>query len=397
LGLRRLLPITLKDEMSRLRTHKHRRQVAPRRCRTLAALAACSLAALLNSAPAALGAGDPVASGTFRLQYSDAFKNHLRHSHVSIKGSSFAVRGGSIDPTTGAGSLTLKGKLTFKHGHEKVVFRNLEAKLGPGGVLKSDRTKLFGLSGGSVTRNGFGAEISGVEARFLKSAAKKLRKNLEVRSLRQRSAGTLSVSEQPQTVEIITGTATLTPELGPGSIASKLAAHCIDSNTGVSVIAPGVQPGGPGTTFTFPVTFGTISPSGTAGLIQQVGGIQLANGGAGLPSGCPASSTVTIQLSDLGVDLEQKVVYAHVAINGPGSPFGNLDTGVSFPIDVSETLINADPAGLAVAANGTVIQLNYAAAYMLNQFFPQPAPADPSLEFSIGDVFGTAGLTVQVR
>lgn len=380
-----------------LRTHNLRREAAQPRCRTLAALVACSLVALLVAAPAALGAGDPVASGTFRLQYSDAFKNHLRHSHVSIKGSSFAVRGGSIDPITGAGSLTLKGKLTFKHRHEKVVFRNLEAKLGSGGVLKSDRTKLFGLSGGSVTRDGFGAEISGVEARFLKSAAKKLRKNLEVHSLRQRSAGKLSVSEQPQTVEIITGTATLTPELGPGSIASKLAAHCIDSNTGVSVIAPGTQPGGSGTTFIFPVTFGTISPSGTSGLIQQTGGIQLVNGGPGLPAGCPASTTVTIQLSDLGVDLEQKMVTAHVVINGPGSPFGNLDAGINFPIDVSETLINADPDSLAVAANGTVIQLNYAAAYMLNWIFPQPSPGDPSMEFAVGDVFGTAGLTVQVR
>ena len=60
-------------------------------------------------------------------------------------------------------------------------------------------------------------------------------------------------------------------------------------------------------------------------------------------------------------------------------------------------MLNADPEALAIAANGTVIKLNTTAAYFLNLLFPQPSPGDPSMEFSDGDVFGTAGLSVQVR
>ncbi len=373
------------------------RSQARSRVQCLLATVALSLAALLAFAPAAFGAGDPVRAGSFQLKLSQAFKNQLSRHGVAITPKSFAIKSGSIDPTTGTGSLTLKGKLRFKHAHKRVVYGHLNATLGPGGALRGGRTKLFSLNGGTVTRNGFGADIGGVDLNFLKSSAKKLRKALDLNALRSGDAGSLAVSEQPQTVEVLSGTASVVPALGPGSISSKLAAHCVDPNAGVSVIAPGTQPGGPGTTIFFPVTFGTISPSALDGVIQQAGGIQLANGGPGLPAGCPASSNFTIRLSDLSVDLLSRTVSAHVALSGSGSPFGNLDAQVSFPIDINDAWVNPDPQAFVVTTNGSVIRLNPSAAYLLNVVLPQPSPGDPSMQFADGDAFGTAGVTVQVR
>jgi hypothetical protein len=367
------------------------------RSRLSLATVALSLVSLLAFAPMAFGAGDPVRTGSFQLKLSQAFKKQLGNHGVAITPKSFAVKSGSIDPTTGTGSLTLKGKLRFKHGQKKVAFGHLNATLGPGGALRAGKTKLFKLHGGSVTRDGFGADIGGVDLNFVKGAAKKLRKALGLKLLRSGDAGAFAVSVQPQTVEVLSGTASVDPAVGPGSVSSKLAAHCVDPNTGLSVIAPGTQPGGPNTTIFFPITFGTISPTGLNGVIQQTGGIQLANGGPGLPAGCPASNNFTMRLSDLSVDLLNKTVSAHVALSGSGSPFGNLDEQVSFPIDISDAWVNPDPQAFVVTANGTVIKLNSPAAYLLNMVLPQPSPADPSMQFADGDALGTAGVTVQVR
>jgi hypothetical protein len=387
------MPASMDTDHARFR----RRTRSGVRPHSVVAAIALSLAASLALAPAAFGAGDPVRSASFELKLSSAFKTQLKNHGVAITPTSFSARSGTIDPITGVGLLSLAGSLRFKHGDKKAVYRHLTVTLGPGGVLKGNRTKLFSLSGVSVTRNGFGADVSGLRLHFLKSAAKKLRRKLELNSLPVGRAGSFTASEQPQTVEVLTGTASVTPALGPGSISSKLAAHCVDPNTGVSVIAPGTQPGGPGTTIFFPVSFGTISPAGFDGVIQQAGGIQLDNGGPGLPSGCPASTNFTTRLSDLSADLRDRTVSAHVSLSGSGSPFGNIDAQVSFPIDISDAWLNPDFQSLVVTTNGSVIKLNSAAAYFLNLLLPQPSPGDPSMEFKDGDVFGTAGITVQVR
>jgi hypothetical protein len=365
--------------------------------RLLAGLVAVTLTAALAVVPAALAARDPVRVGSFHLRLSDAFKKQLSRHGVSMTPKSFEIRGGAIDPITGNGLLKLRGRLTFKHGDEKLPFKRVTATLGSGGVLKAGGVKLFRLGGGTVSRNGFGANIKGIRLTFLKGAAKGLNRKLGLSSLRRGTAGSLSVSAQPQTVEVVSGTTSVEPALGAGSVSSKLAAHCVDPNSGVSVIAPGMQPGGPGTTFFFPVSFGTISPIGADGVVQQAGGLQLANGGAGLPPDCPASNNLTIRLSDFSADLLHRTVSAHVAISGSGSPLGDLDAAIIFPLDISDAWVNADPFNLAVASNGTAIRLNPFAAATLNLLLPQPSPADPNMQFADGDLFGISGISVAVR
>jgi len=88
-----------------------------------------------------------------------------------------------VDPVTGTGTVNLKGKLTFKKGSKKVVYKKLTAKIGSGGYIKGKAGKVFKLKGGTVTRNGFGANVTGVKLSFLKGAAKAINKKLGLHSL----------------------------------------------------------------------------------------------------------------------------------------------------------------------------------------------------------------------
>lgn len=367
------------------------------RSRALFAATLSALAALWIAAPAQ-GAGDPVKSGRFALQLSANFKQRLAKRGVSVAPKSFPIGKGAIDPITGSGSFALTGKLRFRRGGEKVVFNDLSVTLGSSGALRSGHKRLFALSGGSASRQGFGARVDAVQLRFVRGAARKVKRGLGVMGLRAGLAGAATVSEQPATVQVLTGTATLAPDTSPGSVSSKLAAHCVDP-AAISPIAPASQPGGTGTPYFFPVTGGTISPEGAEGVVQQVGGFQLQNGGSGLPAGCSSSTTVTIRQSDLAVDLRTKHVSSLLDLSGPGVPFGlSGSVPVGFPYESINATFTADPVTHTVTSGGTVLMLNSVAAYFMNQAFPQPSGSfDPAMEFSTGDTYGTASLTLQVR
>jgi hypothetical protein len=187
------------------------------------------------------------------------------------------------------------------------------------------------------------------------------------------------------------------PASGTGSVNSKLAAHCIDPVAGMSAIAPATQPAGPDTAIVYPISSGTISPIATDGLVHQSGGMQIANGGSGLAPGCSALNTLTIQITDLSSNLLTRTISGHASISGSGSPLGNLEASVGFPLDISDTSVNPDPFGLSLTTTGTGLKLDSASAAEFNLFFPQPSPANPALEFGAGDDLGTVGLSVKVR
>lgn len=84
------------------------------RTRALVAAIAVAVSAALVSAPIALGAGDPIASGKFNLKLSGGFKKQLKKNGVSMKPKSFKLGTGSnLDPITGAGRMRL-GKVDRK-------------------------------------------------------------------------------------------------------------------------------------------------------------------------------------------------------------------------------------------------------------------------------------------
>jgi hypothetical protein len=361
------------------------------------------LAALLAIVPSAAAAGDPVASGSLRLKTSGSLKKQLKRSHATMSPKALTIDKGTLDPTTGSGQLSFKGSLRFKHGQKKVVYRKLSATLGAGGVLKSGTTPLFGLRGGTLTRDGFGAQISSAKLTLRRSAAKKLSRKLGLPSLRAGSAGSASVAAQPQTVQIVSGSATLAPYLPnhAGSVAAKLGAHCVNSASGVTPIAPATEPAGVTTPFVFPVTGGTISPDGADGTIQQSGGLKLVSvtGGPGVSPHCNTITPAQLTETDFAYDLLQKTVLSHVVISGhPTDPTGDQGVLVGATLDSAQLTVSVDPAKHTVATSGAEIRINRGTALYLNQVFPQPvASYDPSSEFAAGDAFGVASVTATVR
>ena len=117
-----------------------------------AGILAAALFALLAFAPFASAASDPVAqrhdarspstTGFTKYLQDRRHQDRRRSSPTKIKGTkaTFTVTGGSIDPTTGSGTVTLGGGLKFKAGKKSTTVKGL--------VLNTAKKSLTGNVGG---------------------------------------------------------------------------------------------------------------------------------------------------------------------------------------------------------------------------------------------------------
>ncbi len=343
------------------------------------AAAATALIAASNAA----AAGDPVKTGKVSFNVTKGFRKALKRNHVKMGPRKFGIRPGpsSIDPSTGTGSVRLKGSLKFRgHGHRLVAHR-LTAKIGvKGGNLKGriggrnlTLLRLRSKPGGAkVDRIGFGARLSRISARLGKHLARTVNRKLGLHSLvTSRRLAKVTLTEQPKTVAITGGFVYLdvpdgylpanpaVPGSGadPNTVAAKQPSHCIDPAFGVDVIAGdpnnparitraapftadpvlGPPPAGDAARFRFPVSSGTVSPAGTDGVIQVSGGVRLMSGGHGSvdaldgftqPSPClapgpsPSASPGVLDTTNLAPNLGLMNVQAQTVIGGtnPGAP-----------------------------------------------------------------------------
>jgi hypothetical protein len=401
--------------------------IAKERERAFGALVALAVAGALAFAPPASAAGDPIAKGIFKLNLSAGFKAQLRVNGVKMTPRSPKFVKGSLDPATGTGKLKL-AKISFKKGGEKVVYRALEARIGVDGAIKGTAGRLFSLTRGNVERIGFGARVSGVRARFPRGAAKTLNRRLGLGSLHAGKAGTVSFAEQPKTVAIEEGTATIMPFLPPifggpaNGVAAKIQFHCIDPLAGVVPIAPARLVA---QTFHFPVVGGTVGPTGKAGVIQLSGGVRLQNGepiSMGTfpqPNPCPGppftpgpgASTSYLDQTNLAPNLELLNVQANAFLGGtipgcwtandpPGCNVIAGDKGIAIGqvIDMSNASVSGDPKSdpKRITIDGIVIKNNDTSSLVLNGLFPN-ASTDPAKTFAAGDLFGTLSMTLEVR
>jgi hypothetical protein len=379
------------------------------RGRAIGVVAALTATVALASAPAAFGAvdGDPIASATFNVNFSSG---QLRQNGVKIKPKKLTLTKGDVDPITGAADLSL-GKITFKKGNKKLVYSNVKASLP--GTLKGSSGKLFKLTSGTAARLGFGASITGVKVKFLKSATKKLNKKLGLHSLHPGIAGTLSLSYQPKTVHIVSGEAIVSPNAnlapGSGTVASKLASHCIDALFGVVVIPPATT-GGIGQPFHFPVNGGTVSPAGNDGVLQAQGGVRLMNGKSAVtqPVSCPnvapgvGTSTALLEQTNLATNLGLLNIQSDVFLGGTNPPNvlggpGPKGIAIGQVIDGSKIKVDdANPTTHHIKISGALIKNNAVSSQTLNLFFPNQS-GNSGQDFVDGDLFGTAVLDVTVR
>ena len=394
------------------------------RGRALGVVIALAMVGALLSAQTAFGAGDPVASGTFAFKYSGGFKHQLKSNGVKLKPKKLKIKtaGSSLDPITGAGTLKL-GKITFKKGNNKVVYNSAKATLGANGGkgnVKGSSGKLFSLKGGKVTRSGFGAKVSGVKVKLLKSAAKKINKALGLHSLHKGSAGTASANNvQPSTVTLVSGSSELVANL---VTFAKFGHHCVSPVTtgttgvlGIAPLAPATET--PTPSFVFPVTGGSLSPAATSGTANASGGIQITQNilNDNAPTAGSLCNTIAggtssqVKQSDLVLDLNSKQIQAHIVISGTGVAALDGDKGSAFigTIDMTGAAVTADPSTRKVTITNALAAFNATSALVLNGAFPCDANSglDPTTgctaaspyAFVAGDPIGTVSLSAQAQ
>jgi hypothetical protein len=331
-------------------------------------------AALVAGALPAAASADTVSSGSLALKLSGAFKRQLSSNGLSMKPKALALQGGpaggEIDPRNGQGNLKLKGKLTFKSGGKKLVFKSLRAILGAGGKLTGKangrKTSIFKLQGGSVDRDGFNAAVSNLKAKLTGGAAKRINKGLGLGSLHAGAAGTATLREQPQDVSLQEkGRATL--------VASDEAAMQFFTADGgpvtASAIAPAEQEGL--TTFHLPITGGTAAIDLTSGETKLAGGInqeQMFSGKA-------------IDLFNIVLQWEPPGF-----VRADSTQFGT--NGVAF-IDKTTGTVKKDPSERTITFQDVTLRFNEAAANLTNLTF--------GTSFQANDPLGTLAATLTAR
>ena len=343
-----------------------------------AAALAAALVALLAFAPFASATPDPVASGSTTLTLQKQYAQYLGTFGVKITGANKAkvkgakitlpVTGGSFDPTTGAGTLTHGGTLKFKAGKKSAQVKALEVNTTTKsltGKVAGKKMKVAKLSGISFTRNGFGVNLTVKKVIMTPSAANNLNKALGFAKgkpkpfLKNKLIGGSKSTEQPKEVALVPGGA-MTVGLD-ATLATKLknVEAVITPLPGTTVLSP--------TAFSFPVTGGTFSSTGTAGTIQSGGGLLLAQELKGGP-------TTKITLGGFWYDLSAKTISVEVtATSNAKEPDGkeplNLGAlGRSSIADVTIGGVIADPNTRSVAVQNSSAVLQPVSAEVLNGF-----------------------------
>src|SRR6201994_2229416 len=296
-----------------------------------AAIAATALLAMLVIAPFASAASNPIASGTTTLTINNGLLKSAKQIGIKItpvkpakiKGSkaTFAVTGGEVEATTGAGTVTHSGGLKIAWGKKSVTLKSftvstsgksLSAKIG------GKTVKVATLTGVSATRLGFGNGITAKKVKLTKAGANALNKKLtpaptktKVKKNGKTIVKTVKVAP-PFKANTVLGSSNTEVEVGTDNVLAKesmvfngdatLLGKLADVGVKIELISPTTASG---TTFTSPISGGTIAPNGSTGAVNSSGGLKLVQN---LPQG-PSTS---ITLANIGVDLAAKTAGVEV-------------------------------------------------------------------------------------
>ena len=217
----------------------------------------------------------------------------------------------TLTPSDGDGTVKAPGKLQVKAGKRKAEMKistfTFGANGGPGKIgakVGKKRVNEFAdQSGGTVARDGLGAQTVGVTASLSAGGAKALDPGVLKAGKKVKAGqplGAVSAATIPKTVEVLPG-GSMTLHTDPGLL-TKLLAHCINAVPG----AGGVYPIAPATqdpvsaAFTFPVTGGAVAPSLAEGKVITGGGQGLVKNMSGripisVRGAIPAVGTAVLQ------------------------------------------------------------------------------------------------------
>lgn len=355
--------------------------------RLFAGLLATAMLALLAFAPFASAASDPVGSGTTVVTLNKGTVNTWKKRGVKLSKVSpaklsgtkatFTVKEGSLDPTTGKGSVTLNGGLKFKAGKKSATVKAIVIDTSKNSLTANvggKKLKMATLTGFSFARNGFGVNLTIKKFKLTSAAAKQLNKKLGFTGNKgkghKRAAaskgksgpfkanqvlGGGSSETQPITVHIKAG-GNMTFVPNEATVKKLLKAGVV-----ITPIPPAAEPKlGEDA---FPITGGTISPAGTAGKTETGGGLKL------LQDFGPGAKT-EILLNGFNVDLSAKTVSVEVVASSEATPALNLgNIGRSSIADITTPgVVSSDAAAHTVSVQNSGAVLQEVAATVLDGF-----------------------------
>jgi hypothetical protein len=217
--------------------------------------------------------------------------------------------------------------------------------------------KLAKTSGLSFSRNGFGVNVSLKKLQLTNSAASRLNKKLGFAKgkpkpfLKNKVIGKSKSEDQPKTATLLPANNLVYS--GSPTLLTKLS----NVKAKVELISPTT---GSGTTYSGPITGGTLSPTATAGTIMSSLGLKLVQS---LPVPSKPSIDTTITLGAMYLDLSAKTVNVEVvAESNAESPAGSgkfpLKLGAlgrSSIADLTVTGVTTDPTTRAVSVSSSAV------------------------------------------
>ncbi len=399
-----------------------------------------ALVGLLALAPLASATSDPLSGGTTKLTLNKGFVKKLKKSGVkvlklspgTVKGrtATLPVSGGSLDPTTGQGSVEHSGGIKFKRGKKSAPVNtlvldtttsSLTAKVG------GKSMKFASVKGVTVARNGFGANISIASLKLTGKAAKQLNKKLGFSGQKKGKAkgnkrassskalkppfkgnqvlGASSSETQPKTVAVLPGgNATLVlsaaalkklNDVGPQPEAPKPGPFAVK----LATVAPTtVTDPGPPPTVAFPIGGGTMGPTAAAGILQTAGGLTLTQSLEAVGQG-----TTVLTMGNIWVDLSAKTATVEVTIQNDKNAElnrGNLGRASIADIQLTGATIVSDPTTRTVSVQNASATLQAVTAETLNSVFIDPiekATMEAQEKFAAGDPLGVFSFTAQTQ
>lgn len=341
-----------------------------------AGILATALIALLAFAPFASAAADPVGSGTTTVTLNGGWTNYLNTFGIKIqkvgnaklkgKKATFKNTGGSLDPTSGKGEVTLGGGLQFKAGNKTAKVNGLvlnTKKKALFAKVSGKKVRFAAVAGWSQTRDGFGVKLTVKKLKLTNAAASQLNKKTGYAKgkpkpfLKNKLIGKGSSKVQPATVTVLPG-GLMNLATDPTTI-GKLK----DVEVTIPVTAPTTEPS-PGL-YAFPIVGGSLAPGGNAGTAQSSGGLQLLQK---LQTGPGTFIETEITLGNVWADLSAKTLTVEVIAKSTASKDLNLgNLGRSSIADITVTGLVANPATRTISINASAV-LQPIAAEVLEGF-----------------------------
>jgi hypothetical protein len=345
----------------------------------LAVVASALIAMLAIASVASAATPNPISSGTTTLTINAKLLKSAKQAGIKItavkpakiKGSkaTFAVTGGEIEATTGAGTITHSGGLKITWGKKSVTLKSftvstsgksLSAKIG------GKTVKVASLAGVSATRLGFGNGITAKKVKLTSAGANALNKKLtpaptktKVKKNGKTITKTVKV-KPPFKANALLGSSNTEVEVGTDNVLAKetmvfngdatLLGKLKDVGVELQTISPTTVSG---TTFTSPIAGGTIAPNGSTGAVNSSGGLKMVQNLKGGPS-------TSITLANIGVDLAAKTAGVEVigesnAESEGKKPLNVGNLGRSSIADLTITSTNPSPATRTVGVNANAV------------------------------------------